>query len=338
MALPIIGMADRYRWPVLSMVVWLMLAFLALLTVPIVARRGLRGWESAGLLTAAVLAEVLIGATCRGYNVVGVANWALLGAGWLLMATAVHRPIRDALLGAAALTAVGTVLTLDEVGPTPLALARLTAMVWGLWVPLLAIAVIQRAMASVGPTVARTMATEADLNALAVSAAAVRADRTRRWDMLETRTLPLVRAIANGLLDPSDEAVRSRCAAQAATLRRLLTGTTSADLERVIASAERRGLRVETQLSGDLRGVPADARDAIARMVEASLASVTAGHVLLTVLGGTDEAQVFVSFPAPPPGARAIHLPDTGHSGDGRLDALTDMVDGRGSLQLRWNR
>ncbi|WP_322750018.1 MULTISPECIES: hypothetical protein [unclassified Frankia] len=342
MALPAVTMAQTYRWPLVSLVVWLGLAALAVRTVPAMIRRGLRGRESAGLLGAAVLAELLVGLTCRGYNVVGFANWALLGAGWLLVATAVSRPTREALLGATTVTVLATVLALREVGPVPLALARLVAVTWGLWVPALAVTVIRRAMAAAGPTVARTVATEADRSALEVAAAAVRADRARRWDILATRTLPLVRAIADGLLDPADEAVRSRCAAQAATLRRMLAGTTATDLEHVIASAERRGLRVETQLAGDLRDVPAQARSAIARIVDESLASVATGRVLLTVLGGTDEAQVFVSFPAPVQAVQAIPIIDPGchldGNQDGHLDALADMVDGRGSLELRWSR
>ncbi len=338
MVLPVVTMTETYRWPLVSMAVWLGLAVLAVLTVPIMIRRGLRGRESAGLLAAAALAELLVGVTCRGYNVVGFANWALLGAGWLLVATAVNRPIREALLGATTVTVLATVLALYEVGPVPLALARLVAVTWGLWVPPLAVAVIRRAMAAAGPTVARTVATEADLSALELAAEAVAADRARRWDMLATRTLPLVRAIADGLLDPADEAVRGRCAAQAATLRRMLAGTTAADLEQVIASAERRGLRVETQLAGDLRDVPAQARSAIARLVDESLASVATGRVLLTVLGGIDEALVFVSFPASAQAAQTTATIDTGGYLDGRLDALADTVDGRASLELRWSR
>ncbi|WP_239334207.1 hypothetical protein [Frankia sp. CiP3] len=339
--LPAVTMVSSYRWPALSLALWLTLAVLAVATATVLLRRGLRGWESAALLTTAVLTELLVGLTCRGYNVVGFANWALLGAGWLLVATAANRPAREALLGTTAVTVVAGVLALREAGPGPLALTRLAAVTWGLWVPPLAVMVVRRAMAAAGPTVARIVATEAELNALEISAATVRADRARRWDMLATRTLPLVQAIADGLLDPADEAVRGRCAAQAATLRRMITGTTVLDLEHVIAVAERRGLRIETQLRGDLSAVPAGARSAIARMVDESLAPVAAGRVLLTVLGGSDEAQVFVSFPTSPTSpacARAVRAIGVGDRMEGHLDAFTDMADGRGSLELRWSR
>ncbi|WP_250279294.1 hypothetical protein [Frankia sp. Cppng1_Ct_nod] len=352
MVLPAVTMTDRYRWPLVSVGVWVALAGVAAAALPVSIRRRLRGRECLGLVSAAVLAELLVGLACRGYNVVGFANWALLGTGWLLIIIAVNRPAHEAFLGAAAVTVMATALSMHEVGPAALALSRLVAAIWGLWVGPLAVVVVRRALVIASLTTARTVATNADLSAMEISAEAVRTDRFRRWDVLTTHALPLLRAIADGLLDPSDAAVRTRCATQAATLRRMLGGTTTPDLERVIAAAERRGLQVETQLSGDLRHVPADARVAIARVVEKFLTAVTTGPVLLTVLGGTDEAHVFMSFPAPPDDVRAAgatratpvipaHRDLDRHSDDqpdDQLDVVTDLADGRSCLQLRWSR
>jgi hypothetical protein len=51
---------------------------------------------------------------------------------------------------------------------------------------------------------------------------AVAEDRRRHLSALQTGALPLVRAIAGGVLDPDDAGVRRRCAAEARALRNAL--------------------------------------------------------------------------------------------------------------------
>lgn len=252
------------------------------------------------------------------------------------------RPTREWVPGGLAVTAVTVGVALREVGFDPLAGGRLAALVWGLWVLQISIGAVRAAFRVTARATAAAVDAETALAAEREVAAVVRADRRHRFRLLQDSTLPLVRGIAAGHLDPRSDDVRHRCAAEAAALRRTLAGSNSpavlGDLHRVIEAARSRGVLVEVQAAGDLSRVPPAAREEIVRSVADVLDGLSSDRVLLTVLGSSDETRVFVSFPVPDCGRR--QGPPVRPLADPRCSTqiVEDVGDGRAVLEVIWSR
>jgi hypothetical protein len=177
--------------------------------------------------------------------------------------------------------------------------------------------------------------------------AAIQADRRDRLALLEMKALPLLRGIADGSLDPGDEAVRQACAQHATTLRRALAGRARpgrellAGLEPALLAARRRGMQAEIQVVGD-PGLPSrDVTQATTRAVDTVLRALPPQPVTLTVLAQGDLAgsgsgvELYLTFTGLPPAAQAaVFPPAAGHS---RWQAGLE-VDGTGSgcLEVSW--
>jgi hypothetical protein len=166
--------------------------------------------------------------------------------------------------------------------------------------------------------------------------------------LLEVETLPLLRGIADGTLDPADGAVRRRCAEHAATLRRALVDRAPepagllAGLEPVLAAARARDVVAEVQAIGD-PGRPARAvlRAAVAA-VDLVLRALPPQPVILTVLASGGAAEMFVTFDRPP----AADLAGLGRDVAGLGGAVPEAAawravleagdGGPGCLEVRW--
>ena len=120
--------------------------------------------------------------------------------------------------------------------------------------------------------------------------------------MLEADALPLLRGIADGMLDPADSEVRERCARHAAALRRALADRAQhaegllAELEPALRAARARGLPVEVQVVGD-PGVPCrEVAGATLAAVDGIMSALPPHPVTLTVLASGDDVELYVAF------------------------------------------
>jgi hypothetical protein len=231
-------------------------------------------------------------------------------------------------------------------GVTPLGLERLSAAAFILVVFLVVFATLRPTVRTHAGLAVRSAAMASRSAAERAAVAAVRADRRRRLSLLEVEALPLLRGIADGILDPADPAVRERCARHAAELRRVLADRSRAagllaELEPALRSAAARGLPVEVQVVGQpKRPVPEVAAAALAA-VDSTLSALPPhperNPVLLTVLAAGDDVELYVAFERPPPTAPDLsalreHVPAAA-----QWSAVLDVNDaGAGCLEVRW--
>jgi hypothetical protein len=177
------------------------------------------------------------------------------------------------------------------------------------------------------------------------AAEAVQQDRQNRLALLELEALPLLRAIADGTLNPADDDVRQRCAEYATALRRSLTDRAPrgevllADLEPVLEAASARGLQTDVRMIGDPGVPPADVAAAVLETVGAVFGALAPHQVLLTVLATADDVELFVTFEESMPDA-----PDLTRSGRDVLAAarwqaaITTEDSGAGYLRISWRK
>jgi hypothetical protein len=127
------------------------------------------------------------------------------------------------------------------------------------------------------------------------ASAAIARERQSRLAVLEKQALPLLRAIADGTLDPTDADVRDSCARHAAALRHSLTGRLpaasgpAAGLDPALRAARERGLVVEVQLIGDPGAPPGRLAHALLATVDAVLGALPPQEVRLTVLADSGD-------------------------------------------------
>ncbi|MGF7233490.1 MAG: hypothetical protein ACQSGP_00810 [Frankia sp.] len=342
----VIPLLGRYRHPALPIAVWLVMGVVAIVAVRRIRRGPLTGREAGGLVAAVILAELLVATQCRGYNIVGYANWPALSCSGLLALVVASRPAREWTAAAALFSGVLVVEALVVAGSDPLAVSRLASAIFATWTVMILVALTHRALRSTARAGAAAAEAEIALATAQSAQAAVRAGRRATLDVLEARTLPLVRSLAEGRLDPLDADVRARCGVEAASLRRLLTGATATTatlgrLPAAVEEAERHGVRIEFQVVGDLATVPEPVRAKLERPILALLESLDRGSVLVTVLGGHGHASVVATLPVAsgatwPPPDRPDIAGVAEESGQTQIEIRTEIADGRATLLVRW--
>lgn len=339
----------NYRQPAVPALVWVGLLAGAGWLVPRSRAGGLTGRQAMMAIAGAVAAVAVVGLERRASAAAGTVNWSILGTIWVLALVALSRPAWTWVSGALLVLAAHAVFIVRALGVSPLSLAQLGAAIYIIVVILVVFAGLRPTLHTQAGVAARR-ATLASMSAAErAAAAAVRDDRGRRFALLQMEALPLLRAIADGTLDPGDPAVRQRCAAHASALRYSLIdrppagGGLLAGLEPVLRAARDRGLLVEVQVVGD-PGEPGPRVAGAARAaVERVLAVLRPGPVTLTMLSSGDDAEVYLTFGGPPPAA-APDLPDV--AGLGRAlpaaagwRAAVDVDEtGTGCLGLAWRK
>ena len=254
--IPVVIYARDYRQPAVPIAVWLAMLVAAAWLVPRARAGGLTGPEAAAAIAIAIGAVTLVGWDRRIQGATGSVDWSVYGTAWLLALVVLSRPAWVWACGAAGVFMAHAVFVIRLLGVTPLGLERLSAAAFILVVFLVVFATLRPTMRTHVGLAARSAALASRSAAERAAVAAVRADRRRRLDLLEVEALPLLRGIADGILDPADPAVRERCARHAADLRRVLTDQSRAadllaELEPALRSAAARGLPVEVQVVPD---------------------------------------------------------------------------------------
>lgn len=120
-------------------------------------------------------------------------------------------------------------------------------------------------------------------------------DRQARYAGLDT--VPLLTGLAAGVLDPTDERVRTRCAVEAGRMRRLFAEQDEVpdpllhELRACVDTAERRGVTVYLGSCGHRPDVPLRVRRALTEPVLAVLATARS-HTRVTIVGSPESVTV----------------------------------------------
>jgi hypothetical protein len=337
-----------YSRPAAAIVVWLAVLGAGTWLAPRL-RTGLTRSEVTAAIAIAVGAVATIGAVHRGHGASGGVDLSVLGTVWLLVLVVMSRPARVWIPAGLLVFAVqGALLTRDE-GVNPLSLSQVSAAGYIIAAVLMAFAALRPTLAMHASMAARQASLASRFAAERAAAAAIGQERRGRLAVLEQEALPLLRAIADGTLDPADERVRRECARHAAALRRSLTGSAPwADgqeaelvtgLEPALRAAAARDLPVTVQLIGD----PGTPRPPVARAllaaVDAVLSALEPQQVMLTVLAAGDDVELYLTFGGP---MRAV--PDLTGSGldvpaTARWNACVNATEtGGGCLEVSWRR
>jgi hypothetical protein len=341
------SLADHadYRHPVVPVVVWLGMLAVAAWLVPRARAGNLSNAHAAVAIAVAVTAVTVIGLDRRVGGAAMNVDWTILGVIWLLALLALISPAWVWVPGAALVTGIHSVFVVQALGFSPLGLTRVAASAYAVVSILAVFAALRPALRTHAEMEVRRAALASRSAAERAAVAAIAEVRRDRLALLEMEALPLLRGIADGTLDPSDGAVRQRCAEHAATLRRALVGRARqlsvllARLGPVIGDARERNVPVEVRVIGD----PGDPGENVVRATVAAVGQVLRAlppqPVILTVLGpgSGDEAGMYLTFERPPVAECDVAgLGDAVPPGVAWRAALEAEDDGPGCLEVRW--
>jgi hypothetical protein len=368
----VLANSHEYRRPAVAIAVWLAVLGAAAWLVPRIRTGGLSAGETAAAIAIAIAAVAVVGLTRQEHPLPGSVDLAILGTTWLLVLVVMSRPAPVWILAALIVLAVHSALLIRAEGLNRLSLSELEAAGYITAAILIAFAALRPTLAAHASMAARRSALSSRSAAESAAAAAIARERQSRLAVLERQALPLLRAIADGTLDPTAADVRDRCARHAAVLRHSLTGhppgtgELAAGLKPALRAARERGLLVDVQLIGDPGTPPPRLARAVQATVEAVLDALPPQQATLTILadgdglkgsdtssddtggddtGGDDpkgnDVELYLTFESPP---RSI--PDLTRFAQGsdqppaaRWHAIVNAADaGGGYLEISWRK
>ncbi|MGH3399686.1 MAG: hypothetical protein ACRDPO_33875 [Streptosporangiaceae bacterium] len=325
--------------------VWLGLLAAAVWLVPRAWAGGLSAREGAAAVLIAIVAVALVGWERRAHGAPGSVDWSVVGSGWLLALVALSRPAWLWVSGALGVFAVHTVLLVRVLGASSLVLARLTATAYSLVVILVVFSALRPTAAGYAAIAGRRAALLSRARAEHAAAAAVQQDRHDRLALLEAEALPLLRAVADGSLDPADPAVLERCARHAAALRRALASRAPqaagllAELQPALSAAQARGLPLEIQVLGDPGQPGREVAEATLAAVDGVFRALPPHPVTLTVLASAEDVELYVAFALPPRATPEVSgLTGSVPAAAGWQAAVDVDETGAGCLEVRWRK
>jgi hypothetical protein len=256
------------------------------------------------LAVATLAASGLATAQVPAGQVFAAAHWAWDSTGWFGVLLLLRRP----LLELVAFTAVNSGLTLAVLlsgpgsaglGADRLDLARFSTAAYATAALQLTLAIAARAVDAAARRAVDAAVAEAAARRHGQVAEELHARRQERYQEVRRSVAPLLAGLASGELDPTDRAVRHRCAVAASRLRRLFAETDDApdpllhELRACADIADRRGVLVDLQVLGRL---PALARPVRRALTEAPLHALAGAErqARVTVVGRVDEVAVSV--------------------------------------------
>ncbi len=276
---------------------WLAMA-LAIAAGAIGVLRGKPGWRPAWAVAVIALAASTAAAAASPAGQMLAVNWAWGSAGWTGVLVLMRRRFAELACFLAA-EAAGTfgVQVWDGLHRMDLA-GFLAVLAWSTGAQV-AVAAGVRALDVAAGQAAAAARSEAAARERAATAEVIAAARHARWLTLQESAVPLVAELAAGTADPGDPRVRTRCAVQAARLRRLLAegdqvpGSLVHELHASADVAERRGVAGEIETAGPLPQVPRQARRVI---TDAAIAILTDARSQARITLAAVAAGIAVSF------------------------------------------
>jgi hypothetical protein len=349
--LPLLALAEvvansrDYSRPAVAMLVWLLVLVAGVWLVRRLRTGALATGEVAAAIAIAVAAVAAVGAVHRAHSDSGSVDLAILGTIWLLVLVVMSRSARVWIPAGLLVYAVQGALLIYGQGLDPLGLSELAAAGYIIAAVLTAFAASRPTLAIRASMAARQASLASKSAAERAAAAAIAQERRGRLAVLEQEALPLLRAIADGTLDPADEDVRRGCGRHAAALRGWLTdgapreGGLAEILGPALRAAAARELPVAVQLIGD-PGTPAPpVARALLETVDAVLSTLPPHPVTLTVLVSGDDVELYLMFGAP-----AVAVPDLMRFGldvpaAARWRARVNATEtGGGCLEVSWRK
>jgi hypothetical protein len=296
--------ARDYSQPVAAVLIWLAVLAAGAWLVPRLRTGGLTTGETAAAVAIAVGAVAATGAVHRAHDTQGGVDLAIFGTAWLLLLVVVSHPARIWVPVASLVFAVQGAVLIGEQGFTRMSLSQLEAGGYIIASILIVFAALLPTLDAHASTAGRQAALASRSAAEHAAAAAIKQERGSRLAVLESEALPLLRAIADGTLDPADASVRERCARHATVLRRALTdgtpgGELMAGLEDVLRAATGRGVPVTVQAIGDPGTPRPRVAHAVLATVDGVLGALPPGPAVLTVLAAGDDVELYLTFSAP---------------------------------------
>lgn len=286
-------------------------------------------WPAAGVLLAStVLSWVSLSAQP------GTSDWHYGLVGWLGMAILFDRSFgATAAFIAAHVTLSGAlavfVTDLDTAGL--LGLANITVEIVGLQLAVVAGASVLRLLAQHAEA---AQARQQRLRFREQLSTELHKDRLSRYAELDRAVAPLLSGLASGCLDPSDPAVRLRCAIEAARLRRLFAEVDEAadallhEVQAAVDVAQRRGIPVTVERCGTIPALGVDVRRALTDPVLPVLMS--AHRTARVTVSGHDEAvsvSVIADLDPDDHGSTAVQLMREQVSVDGQPESADGEPD-----------
>jgi hypothetical protein len=294
-----------YQQPAVVIVVWLAVLGAGAWLVPRLRAGGLGTSETAAAILLAVAAVAVIGALHRAHGGSGSVDLAVLGTVWLLALVVMSHPARIWFPAALIVFAVYGALLIRDRGLNPLSLSQLEAAGYIIVAVTIAFAALRPTLDVHVSMAARQASLASRSAAERAAAAAIQQERRSRLAVLEQEALPLLRGIADGTLDPTEDGVREECARHAAVLRHSLTvgapgcGELVAGLEQVLRTAVSPEWPMPVQVIGD----PGTPRPPVARAVlaavEAVISALPPHQVMVTVLVSGDDVELYLIFDVP---------------------------------------
>jgi len=311
---------------------WLVMA-LAITAGAVLVLRGTPGWRAAWTVAIVALAASTAAAAASPAGQMLAVNWAWGSAGWICVLVLMRRRFAElAWFLAAEAAATLSVQALDGLHRADLA-GFLAVLAWSTGAQV-AVAAGVRALDAAAGQAATAAHSEHVARERAATMEIIRAARHALWLALQESAVPLVAELAAGTADPGDPQVRTRCAVQAAGLRRLLAegdevpGSLVHELYASADVAERRGIAVEIETAGPLPAVPRPARRVI---TDAAIAILTDARSQARITLAAVTAGIAVSFVADT--GACVRLPA---SGDGLV--IQQQQDGEMFwAEVRWN-
>jgi hypothetical protein len=332
-----------YIQPLIPVAVWLGMLAVAVWALPRARAGGLGTTDAAIGLGIALVAVTAIGLDRRTEVPAGTVDWTILGVIWLLALVALSCPARVWLPGAALVLAVHAVFVLRMAGVDSLGLARLAASTYALATILAAFAALRTTVRTHLAIALRRAELARRSQAERAAVHAIRADRRDRLALLEMETLPLLRGIVDGRLDPADRAVRDRCAQHAETLRRALVdrsaraGGLLAALEPALKAARAREVPAEVQVIGDPGQPTAAVAEVTLAAVDGVLRTLPPQPVILTILSPGDEVELYLTFGrAPRAGYDVTGLERAVPAASAWRASVEGDLAGGGCLEVHW--
>jgi hypothetical protein len=313
-------------------VMWLVMA-LAITGGSVLVLRGIPGWRAAWAVAIVALAASTAAAVASPAGQMLAVNWAWGSAGWIGVLVLMRRRFAELVwfLAAEAMATLG-VQVWDGLHRANLA-GFLAVLAWSTGAQV-AVAAGVRALDAAAGQAASAARSEHVARERAATAEIIRAARHARWLALQESAVPLVAELAAGTADPGDAQVRTRCAVQAARLRRLLAegdqvpGSLVHELYASADVAERRGIAVQIETAGPLPQVPRAARRVI---TDAAIAILTDAQSQARITLAAVADGIAVSFVADT--GAGVRLPA---SGDGVV--IQHQQDGDMFwAEVRWN-
>ncbi|MFS8197648.1 hypothetical protein ACLVWQ_03075 [Streptomyces sp. CWNU-52B] len=292
------------QWAALS--AWLALTVIEVIGSVLLLRSALGTRPARALAAAAVAAGAVATATYPAGEAISDISWAWNTVGWFGVLLLLRRPLGELVALACVNTSVTVIaLAVDGALDDRVTWARLITVTYATAGVQLIFAFMGRKLHLAAQVATRRAEVQAEILTRAVSDETVHAERQRRYDYLRDRVEPLLLGLAEGRLDPADDAVRRSTAIEAARLRRLFAETDDTthpllhELRACADIAERRDVDVTLISYGVLPPVPVPVRRALTEVPLVVLASAKA-RARLTVVAHPAEIVVSVVADAQP--------------------------------------